>query len=334
MNLKTIKKVELHRHLEGSVRFSTLIELAKNKKLTLPFDDTQKLKNSLLVLEPMKDLASVLNKFWTTQSLLDSEAVYERLAFECCEDAYTEGVRLLELRYSPSFATTNHPQLTFDKIHRGILTGIDRAKKKYPMGVGVIGIIGRTLPLKEAQHSFDFIFEHKKTFIGIDLADNEDGFDCKLFSRLFEKARDGGLRITIHAGEINSARAEHNVIDAIDCLNAERIGHGVQIYKNNKIMDYVKSKNIALELCPLSNWLTNAVSSHAHHPFRKLMEYGIKTTINSDDPGIFGSSLLNDYELLAEYQNFTETDFKLCNQNAFDACFIPDKKSFWPQEPD
>ncbi len=329
MNLKAIKKVELHRHLEGSLRYSTLIEWAKAKKLNLPFNDAAALKKSLVISEPMTDLASVLDKFWTTQSLLDSQKNYERLTYECCEDAYNEGVRLLEIRQSPSFGVTNQPQLTFEKIHRGIVEGMQRARKDFKMGIGLIGVVGRTLTPKEAKYSVDFIIENKKDFVAIDLADKEDGFDCKPFAPLFERARSEGLHITVHAGEINVEKSEYNVKDAAEYLFAERIGHGVQIYKDPKMIEYVKAKGLVLELCPVSNWLTNAIPSHKAHPFRKLMELGVKTTINSDDPGIFGTSLIDDYEVLAEYHSFKENEFKLCNQIAYDASFIPDKSKFW-----
>lgn len=326
MNLRNIPKVELHRHLEGAVRFSTLIELTKNKKLDLPFNDYKKLHDALVVHSPMKDLKSVLDKFWTTQSVLDSEEVWERLGFEACEDAFNEGIVLLELRYSPSFASTNHPTMSFEKIHRSIMKGVDRAQKTFPMAVGMIGIMGRIQPVHEAAKSADFIIENKESFVAIDLADNEEGFDCKPFAPLFLKAKKAGLHITVHSGEIPGG--EFFVKDAIEFLHAERIGHGVQIYKSKEMIDYVKAKNIALELCPISNHLTNAIPDLSKHPLKFLMNEGVKVSINSDDPGIFGTTLLDDYEVLRDLHRFKLEDFNRCNQMAFDACFIPEKKRY------
>lgn len=328
-NLRNIPKVELHRHLEGALRFSTLVELAKSAKLDLPYHHFKKLHDSLVVHSPLKDLKSVLDKFFTTQSLFTSEEVWERIAFEACEDAFNEGVVLLELRYSPAFAAMNHPQMTFEKIHRAILRGTERATKSFPMAVGFIGILGRIMSIPEASRVCDFIIENNSSFIALDLADNEEGFDCKPFAPLFEKAKNAGLKITVHAGEVpNGAYA---VKDSIDYLFADRIGHGIQIYKHPEIIRYVKEKNVTLEICPLSNYLTNAVSSFQEHPFRKLMTAGVRVTINSDDPGIFGSSLLDDYEILRTYHAFQREDFQHCNQTALEACFIPQeiKNKFW-----
>lgn len=329
MNLRNIPKVELHRHLEGAVRFSTLIDLLKNKNVDLPYNNYKKLHDSLVVHSPMKDLKSVLDKFWTTQSVLDSEEVWERLGFESCEDAFNEGIVLLELRYSPSFSATNHPKMSFEKIHRSIMKGVERAQKTYPMAVGVIGILGRIQPVPEAKKSADFIIENKDTFVAIDLADNEEGFDCKPFAPLFEKAKEAGLRITVHSGEIPGG--EFFVKDAIEYLHAERIGHGLQIYKNKEMINFVKARGVTLELCPISNYLTNAIPDLTKHPFKFLMNEGIKVTINSDDPGIFGTTILDDYEVLKDLHGFKLEDFNRCNQMAYEACFIPEKikSKFW-----
>ncbi len=323
MNLRNIPKVELHRHLEGAVRFSTLVELARSHKIDLPYSNYKKLHDSLVVHSPMKDLKSVLDKFWTTQSLFTSEEIWDRIAFESCEDAFNEGIVLLELRYSPSFAAANHPHMSFEKIHRGILKGIERAQKTYPMAVGLIGILGRIMTVPEAQKSCDFIIENKDTFVALDLADNEEGFDCKPFAPLFEKAKKAGLKITVHGGEVPNGA--YSVKDAIEFLFADRIGHGLQIHKHPDLIELVKAKGVTLELCPLSNYLTNAVPKKEDHPFKKLMQAGVKVTINSDDPGIFGSSLLDDYEILKDYHGMTLEEFQMCNKTAYQACFIPEK---------
>ncbi len=330
MDLKGLKKVELHCHLEGAVRISTLTELAKAKKIDLPYSDPIKLKKSLCVVEPLKNLSDLLERLLRMRDLLDSEELYERVTFEYIEDSFNQGVRLLELRYNPVFAAEASPSLTLDRIHRGILSGIERAQKKYKIGVGLIGTLGRILPMNIVKQEMEFIIANKDTFCGIDLADKEDGFEPKPFAPYFEKAREAGLRITIHAGEINVPGASKNVYDAITYLYAERIGHGVRIFEDKKVMDLVKEKGIVLEMCPMSNWLSSAVDGgHPAHPIKKYLDYGIKVTINSDDPGLFGSSLIDDYKILAEHHGFTEKEFNRCNQIAFDACFIKDKEKYW-----
>lgn len=308
MNLRKMRKAELHRHLEGALRYSTVVELLKMRGQMLPAD-LQEAKKMLLVLEPMTDLKSVLDKFWLSQSILQTADIIERITYECCEDAFQEGVNLLELRYSPTFIRQDHEHLSWQQIHDAIVSGVMRAQKTFQMRVGIIGILRRVEPIELVQQTYDFFRQNKKTICAVDLADNEVGFDCRKFESVFKQAKKDGFRITIHAGESRYAESAQQVKDAIDILGAERIGHGIQICNDEKIMEYVAKKGVALEVCPTSNWLTNAVDSLQSHPIRKLQQSGVAVTLNSDDPGIFGIDLTNEYELLAKEYKYTEKEF-------------------------
>ena len=330
MEILDIPKVELHRHLELSIRHSTLRELAPRFGIEIPDDKT--FADRFLITEPMADLKSVLDKFLDTQLLLADEEILERITYEACEDAFNEGIFICELRYSPTFVMNRHDNLSFTKIHEAILKGIKRAEKDLPMAVGLICTIQRTLPVKEAEKVTQFAIDNKETFIGLDLADNEKGFDSKPFAPFFVKAKKAGLRISVHCGELRSPKAPRYIKDAIDYLGAERVGHGVQIYRDQEIMDFVREKEVTLELCLTSNWLTNAVDSIQDHPFRTIMKAGIRTTINTDDPGIFNIDMNHEYKLLRDLHGFTLEEFKKCNEIAKEASFISEdkKNKVWP----
>ncbi|MGZ3796699.1 MAG: adenosine deaminase [Pseudobdellovibrionaceae bacterium] len=335
--LRALPKVELHRHLDCSMRWSTMVELAPQVGLEFP-KNYQKQRDYLLVTEQMKDLGAVLNKFLRAQKLLHSEEVLARLAYEACEDAFNDGVRILELRYAPSFIAPSQeaslPSLSFEQIHRSFLKGLSLAQKKFPMAVGMICIIQRTTPLDVAEKVCDFAIENKDSFIAIDLADNEEGADPKKFAGLFRKARKAGLHITVHSGEANTSQSAQWVKDSIEILGAERIGHGIQIIKDPNILRFVKERGIPLEVCPISNWLTQAFKTHEEHPIRALMNAGIKITINSDDPGIFATQLSDDYEVLHRVHGFTLSDFEKANDTAASVSFIDhkEKQKYWPRE--
>ncbi|MCB9026956.1 MAG: adenosine deaminase [Bdellovibrionaceae bacterium] len=324
MNLRKIPKVELHRHLELCVRHSTIKELAPQLGIELP--NEQAFRDKFLITEPMADLGSVLSKFLDTQKLWSSEEIVERLTFEACEDAFNEGIRVLELRYAPSFLVQGHESLDFNKAHRAVVRGCEAAEKKFKMATGLICIAQRIFSVDVAKSVFHFAFDHRDSFVGVDLADNEVGFDSKPFSHLFEKALSLGFGITVHSGEADVPNAPRYVREAIDYLCAQRIGHGLQIYRDKETMDYVKEKGIVLELCPTSNWFTNAVKDLSLHPFRKLMDYGVQTTINSDDPGIFNIDLTHEYDVLHTKLGFNLEEFSKCNEIALKASFIPEEK--------
>lgn len=331
--IEDLPKVELHRHLELSLRPSTIRELAPQFGIEIPDDQT--FAERFLITEPMKDLGSVLNKFLDTQLLLASEEILERITYEVCADAYKEGIRILELRYAPTFVRYRHDHLTFEKIHRAIVRGMEKAEKEFPMAVGLICIIQRILPVKEAEQVTDFAIENKNSFIALDLADNEEGFDSKPFSSFFMRAKKAGLGITVHAGEVNTPKAPTYVKDAVEFLGATRIGHGVQVHRDPAMIEYVKSHNLVLELCPTSNFLTQAVPGRIQdHPFRTLFAAGVKTTINTDDPGIFATDMNKEYAILREHFQFTDAEFAKCNDWAAAASFISleKKQRVWPMK--
>ncbi|MBT4763368.1 MAG: adenosine deaminase [Bdellovibrionaceae bacterium] len=332
MDFKNIAKTELHRHLELSIRQSTIKELAPLHGIELP--NEKAFSDRFLITEPMADLGSVLNKFLDTQLLLSTEEILERVAYEACEDAYNEGIRILELRYAPTFVIREHDNLTFDSIHAAFVKGVEKAEKDFPMAVGLMAIIQRILPVADAESVTDFAINHKDTFIGLDLADNEVGFDSKPFASFFQRAKKAGLGISVHSGEADVPKAPEYVKDAIEFLGATRIGHGLQVYKSEEMMTYIKDNNITLELCPTSNLLTNAVKNIEDHPFKKLYDFGIRTTINTDDPGIFNLTLDGEYKLIKDLFDFTESDFSKCNDFAAHASFIAhDKKQkVWPRD--
>ena len=325
MTVRQLPKVELHRHLELSLRRTTLRELAKTAGMSVSTE--KEFSDRFLILQPMENLGAVLNRFLDTQKLLNSEAVLERIAFEACEDAYiNDGVRILELRYSPTFICMNHCDLNFEKAQEAIVRGIQKAEAQYPMAVGLICIIQRILPLKEAEAVTEFAIEHRKTFVGLDLADNEVGFDSKPFAPFFLKAKKAGLAITIHAGEAKGPNAPRTVMDAIEYLGADRIGHGVQIVNDPQTMAFVRDRKIPLELCLTSNVLTQAVPSANQHPFRKLTDFGVLTTINTDDPTIFNTDLNHECELHQTELGLSVEEIESSFERAATVSFIPLEK--------
>ena len=319
--IQALPKAELHRHLELCMRPSTIRELAPQFGIELP--DKESFQQRFVILEPMQDLGAVLNKFLDTQKLLASEEILERLAFEACEDAFkNENIHLLELRYAPTFIHQGHPHLSFAKIHSAICRGLDRARKQYPIEVGLICILQRILAYKDNELVTEFAIENADTFLGLDLADNEVGFDCKPFAPLFARAKAAGLGITVHSGEADVPEAAQYVRDAIECLGAERIGHGVQIYRDPEVMKLVKERGVTLELCPTSNWLTNAIPNLKEHPFKILMDSGLKVTINTDDPVIFNTDLNWEYQLLQRHLGLSLKELAECSEQARRSSFL------------
>lgn len=321
----SLKKTELHRHLDCSIRPSTLRELLEAAGESLPKTHAG-FSAKYLVKEPMKDLGSVLGKFLAAQRALSSREVLHRITRECIEDAHEEGIDLLELRYAPTFIQDGHEHLSFDEIHAGILDGM-KACSHLPIKVGLIAIFQRIKPVRVANSVLDFVLNHRHTFVGVDLADNEDGFDAQPFESVFSKAKENGLRITIHAGESPIPTAADNVRSAIERFHAERIGHGLQIAnpeipRSRETLEFVAKTGVLLEICPTSNVLTNAVPNLLAHPLPRLRDAGVKVSINTDDPGVFDLNLSHEYDAVADAFNLQAADFESMNRDARAASFL------------
>lgn len=331
----SLPKVDLHRHLDCSIRPQTLRELLLAAGEKVPTDPAA-FASKYLVKEPMSDLGAVLRKFQAAQKALSSSAVLTRVTRECIEDAAAEGIRILELRYAPTFIQDGHENLSFEQIHLAIVNGVE-ACRHLPIAVGLIAIVQRIKPVSVGAAVIDFAIEHRETFVGVDLADNEDGFEPKPFEAMFQKARASGLHVTIHAGEANVASAADNVLTSIHRLSAERIGHGVQIAnpeipRSSAVLSEIVRLGIPLEVCPTSNILTNTFRSISDHSILRLRDAGVLVTINTDDPGVFDFNLSHEYDALADHLGFAHADFVACAEIAARASFIPlsARQLVWP----
>lgn len=331
MNIRTLPKVELHCHLEGCFRPETIREVGATLGIEVPADPAI-FRRDWLITEPMKNLSVALAKFARIQSIWGSEEAIERLTFEACEYGRAQGIRIFELRYSPDFIAEPHPDLDFEKIHRSILRGVERAKHP-DIAVGLIGIIRKVQTDAQAADTLDFIIEHKASFVGIDFADRDIGFALRRFAPLVDKARKAGLRFTTHCGENDVPDAPAHVRMAIEELGAERIGHGIFAARDPKVMKLAREKRVLFELCPTSNWLTSSVPTIRDHPIRKFMAAGVDVSINSDDPSLFGIDLCHEYEVLARELAFTEAEFNELNDRAAAHSFVPltEKRRVWPR---
>ena len=316
-----IPKVELHRHLDCSMRFSTMLEVARSLDLKLPgsIEDQKKL---FLLTHPLENLGMVLGKFRMAQTLLFSYEVLERLAFETVIEAALEGTKILELRYSPTFIHEGHPHLQWDQIHEAFLRGVQKAQKDHDIAVGFIVIVQRTLPVSSAEAVIDFAINHKSSVVGIDLADNEDGYDGKIFETGFIRAKAAGLHVTVHAGEVPTPQSVINIEEAIVHLGAERIGHGIQAIKSPRVIKLLIEKQIPLEVCPTSNYITQVVPKLAQHPLRALQKEGVPLTISTDDPGIFDYTLTQEIDTVKSILGFSNAEIQEFQRTAFKHSFL------------
>jgi len=314
-----LPKAELHCHLEGAIRTATIIDIARQHGLELPAYDPAALNPHVKVYDQLKDLAAVLDAFGIARKCITTPAVVERIADELFEDAHAQNIRLLEVRFSPDWAFSGH-RLDWDEALAGLLRAKRRATERFGMAIGLIAITSRSLGPASCEKTVDWAIRWKDRLCGIDLADCEVAYPIQQFVQPVLRAREAGLKVTIHSGEDTPASA---VIDTIRTVNPDRIGHGTHTIEDPAAVELVRVRGITLEQCPWSNYLTNSVRRIEDHPLKQLFDQGVKVTINSDDPEVLDTNLNNEYRIAHEILGLSLADIAACNLHAAEASFIP-----------
>jgi adenosine deaminase len=324
--LRRMPKVELHRHLDGSVRPKTIRDIARRHGLELGSATLREVRARATISTPMRDLEEVLERFSVTQSVLCSYEAIERVAFENVEDAFHDGVRLAELRFAPAFIAAGK-ELGFDEILEAVIDGSRRGTAVYPMEVGLIGILPRRVPLEINRKATEALLRYAggrhpaaDRICGFDLADAEDTTRPEDFVPLVERARAAGLGITIHSGENTSAEA---VERTLALYRPQRIGHGIRIWGHPETVERVRRLGTHLEICPTSNWLTRSVPSLEEHPLPNLLRAGVELSINSDDPQLFGIDLVHEYRLAVDLFRLSPEELLHLSRKAAERSFLP-----------
>lgn len=315
-----LPKTEIHCHLEGAIRTSTLIDIARQYNLPLPSFEIDELDRHVKVLDQWRDLRAVLEAFTIAQNSLAAPEVVERIARELFEDSARQNIRLFEVRFSPDWAFSAH-HLDWDATLDGILRAKEGAEGQFDMVIGLIAITSRSRGPQSCVRTVDWAVRHRKDIVGIDLADSERDFPLQDFVPSIRRAKDAGLKVTIHTGEDTPASF---VVDTIRLASPDRIGHGIHIIEDPAAVDLVRERGITLEINPWSNYLTSSVRRIEDHPLKRLFDLGVRVTINSDDPEVLETNLNNEYRIAHEVLGMSFDDLAVCNRFACEASFLPE----------
>jgi adenosine deaminase len=310
--------VDLHRHLDGSIRLETIIELGRKYGLDLPSFEPEELRPIVQVTEPQPGVMAFIAKFkWMVGVLADYDAC-RRVGYENVEDAFREGIDYIELRFSPWFMAEPFG-LDPASVVAAVIEGVEEGRKDFGIGVNLIGIISRTYGPEVGWEELKSLLVHREKLIGLDLAGDELRYPANLFEEHFRKGREAGWRITVHAGEAAGARS---VWDALNLLGAERIGHGVGLNEDPALLPYLLDNRIGIEANLTSNYQTSTVSSLGEHPLKSWLDAGLLATINTDDPGISNITLRSEYEEAALLAGLTAEDASSAQKNAVEIAFL------------
>ena len=323
--MRKAPKIELHCHLDGSVRAETIIDIAKKDNIELPSYNINEIKKYVQVPLDCTSLVEYLNKFDLANKVMQTKENIKRVTFELVEDAANENVKYIEIRFAPMLHTEKG--LSIKEVIQSVLDGMNEACEKYEIKANLIIGCMRNMSEEDAE----LVVKEGKEFIGkgvvaIDLCGPEDeGFAIK-YKKAIDLAKSLGYRVTIHAGEAASGK---NVIDAINLLGAERIGHGINIKDMKEAYDLVKSTNVTLEMCPTSNLHTKAIDAIGDYPFFNFYKDELSVTLNTDNRTVSNVDLTNELNLIKDNFDMSEEDYKRIYLNSVDVTFADEATKTW-----
>lgn len=318
-------KIELHCHLDGSLRVETVIDLAQNEGIKLPTSNVSELKSYLTAPEDCPSLDEYLERFDLPISVLQTKEGLERAAFELMEDSAKDNVKYIEIRFAPLFHINKG--LSIEEVMESVLSGIKKAEESYEIKGNVILSFLKFMP---ADTIYDVIERCSNYLgmgvVGVDLAGSEEEEFAHKFVKPMAHARELGYRVTIHAGETGFGI---NVLESVQLLGAERIGHGVDIRDCKEAYDIVREMGIFLEMCPTSNVQTKAVKNILDHPIVEFTKLDLPVTMNTDNRTVSNTTMSNELTLCTKNLHLTEEMYRKIYMNSIEATFATDEIKEW-----
>jgi adenosine deaminase len=314
-HIRRLPKVELHCHLEGAARASTIAALAAKHDVTFPVDDPADLYD-FTSLNQFLEIYDVI-----CQSLGDADD-FRRITYEALEDAAAAGVRYREMFFSPGFVI--RLGVPVETVWEGVRAGLLDARRDFDLNARMILDFDKPTGPAHALEMAEFAgaIEDRDLLVGIGADSVERDIDHTAFAPAFREAARHGLHRTIHAGEDGPA---DNIRIAIDELGCERVDHGFRLLDDEQLTKEVVDRQIPLTVCPTSNVvIANVVPDVASHPFARQRELGVLVTLNSDDPGMMRFDIADEYATVAAAYRYSLEDMESISLAGIDACFAPD----------
>lgn len=317
MDFHKMPKIDLHCHLDGSVRPQTLLELGIRKGIRPADTSLEALQTEARVPENCNSLIEYLQRFEIPLAVMQDRESLLRISREFMEDCRKDGLEYVEVRFAPVLHTLE--KLSFEAVMEAVLEGLADGSAKTGIPFGLIMCCMRHMPpensLEHVRRTLPYI---GKGVSAADLAGDEAHFPPALHQKAFDLARSNGLNITIHAGETGIAE---NVEDSISLLYAQRIGHGTASWKKPELMSVLKERQITLEMCPTSNLHTKSITALSLHPAKNYLDQGLAVTLNTDNRTVSNITSTEEFERTTAALALTDSDLKKIYQNAVRGAF-------------
>ena len=315
--IRALPKVEQHVHIVGSMKPETLLWLAEEGNIDMSYKTVEDVRRFFRY----RDFPHFISIYSTVVDCITNEDQFERITYEMLEGDTRCNVRYVEA----SFSAPDHilKGLSYRKMIDAINKGVRRAHHNFGIECNLRIDLVRNYGPHAGMEVLDWIEEKSDNIVSIDIGGSEERFPPKPFAPVYRRAKEMGLHLVAHAGE---AAGPKSIWEAVKYLNVEHIGHGVAAARDPGLMDYLVERGVTIEACPVSNVRTGVVSSLMRHPIRTFLERGLRVTVNSDDPSLFGTNMNNEYLQLHRRLGFTIPELFRFSLNAVDSCFLPEER--------
>jgi len=315
--IKALPKVEQHVHIVGSVKPETLLWLVEKGGLDMPFKTVEDVHRFF----QYSDFPHFISVYCTVFRCITDESQFERVTYELLENDARCDVRYVEA----SFSAPDHVRqgLDYGRMLDAINRGVSRARRDFGVDCNLRVDLVRNYGPDAGMEVLDWIESKGNNIVSVDIGGSEEMFPPKPYAPVYRRAKEMGLHLVAHAGE---AAGAESVWDAVRWLGVERIGHGVAAVEDLALMNYLAEHDISIEACPISNVRTRTVPSLRQHPIRRFLEHGIKVSVNTDDPSMFGTDMNNEFLQLHHQLGFEVSELFGLSLNSVDSLFVNEER--------
>jgi adenosine deaminase len=311
--IQNLPKAELHLHIEGTLEPEMMLRLAKKNDIQIPYKSIEDVRKAY----SFNSLQSFLDIYYAGASVLVVKEDFYDLTWAYLLKCKEQNIVHTEIFFDPQTHTSRG--IAFGDVVEGITKALNKAEEELGITSFLIMSFLRHLSEEEAIETLKISLPYKYFIKGVGLDSSELGNPPSKFQKVFQMAKNAGYRCVAHAGEEGDASY---IKEALDLLHVSRIDHGVRCEEDETLMKRLKQEQIPLTICPLSNLKLKVVKSMSEHNIKRLLEYGLLVTVNSDDPAYFGGYLNENYEAIVEALGFTKEQIKILADNSFKSSFL------------
>ena len=315
--IKKLPKAELHLHIEGSLEPELMFKLANKNKIKIPFETVEEVKKAY----NFTNLQSFLDIYFAGAKVLITKQDFYDLTWDYILKCKNDNVVHTEIFFDPQ--THTQRGISFETVISGIKEALADAKKEFGISSKIIMCFLRHLSQEEAFNTLEQSLPYKDYIVGIGLDSSELGNPPKKFEEVFKKAKENGYKLVAHAGEEGDISY---IEDALDLLHIERIDHGVQSINSETLMKRLKEEQIPLTVCPNSNIELKVFEKYEDHCIKKLLDYGLNVTVNSDDPAYFKGYMNQNFFNIVDNLDLSKDDIITLVKNSFRSSFLDEKQ--------